>query len=105
MKQPPRESLCELREHHHALVMNLAVRKRQGKLVPLEEYAEYLTENYHRVFGWIRKSKANDIPSDRTREWIIIAKLMHEVRECREANELARSRISNRQSESVAGRM
>lgn len=91
-REPPRRELMELREKHYTLVMNLATRERQGRLVPLEEYSDFLVENYNRLFGYLRGSKAKIVPSDKIREMIMVAKLMHVVRECREEIELERSR-------------
>jgi hypothetical protein len=59
-----RTSLTELRYRHLEKIDRIARRADYDR----EEYQEYLVENYDRLFGALRGSKAKEVPSDQFRK-------------------------------------
>jgi hypothetical protein len=69
----PRESMMELRPRHLLMVEEHGHQKHGYNRKAL---GDYFLQNYNRLFGTIRKSKAREVPSDQFRKELIIHRLL-----------------------------
>jgi hypothetical protein len=70
-----RKSLTELRHRHLEKIDRIARRADYDRA----DYQEYLVENYDRLFGALRGSKAKEVPADQFRKWWMVGLLLDRV--------------------------
>jgi hypothetical protein len=70
-----RTSLTELRHRHLEKIDRIAKRAHYDRA----DYQEYLFENYDRLFGALRGSKAKEVPSDQIPRYWMVGLLLDRV--------------------------
>ncbi|MGZ5875938.1 MAG: hypothetical protein ACXWKP_28005 [Bradyrhizobium sp.] len=70
-----RTSLMQLRHRHLEKIDRIAKRAHYDRA----GHQEYMVENYDRLFGTLRGSKAKEVPSDQFRKWWMVGLLLDRV--------------------------
>jgi hypothetical protein len=78
-RKAKRESLMQLRHRHLEKVDRIAKRSDYDR----ESYRKFMLENYNRLFGPLRRPKANEVPSDQFRKLWMVGMLLDRVQERR----------------------